>query len=196
MRVLLVDNHDSYTYNLMQLFAGVLGHRPTVLTNDDAHWHETDLGQFDAAVVSPGPGRPHNPRDLGRVPELLAHTRMPVLGVCLGHQAIAHLAGGNVASAPVPRHGHLTRVHHTGQGLFAGLPRHLTAVRYHSLAVTDPLPETLAATARAEDEVVMAVEHRSLPRWGVQFHPESVASDAGAELVANFLDLEIGRAHV
>ncbi|PDP88070.1 aminodeoxychorismate synthase, component I [Glycomyces fuscus] len=189
MRVLLVDNHDSYTYNLFQLLARVLGRTPAVLTHDDPRWDEIDPANADAVVVSPGPGRPQRPGDLGRVPELLAHTRLPVLGVCLGHQAIAHLAGADVVSAPRPRHGHLTRVRHTGTGLFAGLPQDLTAVRYHSLAVSEPLPEALAATAWAEDGVVMGLEHRTLPRWGVQFHPESVASEHGAELVANFLDL-------
>ncbi|MFD6948528.1 anthranilate synthase [Nocardiopsis sp. TSRI0078] len=193
MRVLLVDNHDSYTYNLFQLLARVLGRDPAVLTNDDPRWEALDPADVDAVVLSPGPGRPQRPRDLGRAPELLDHTRLPVLGVCLGHQAIAHLAGADVVSAPQPRHGHLSRVRHTGSGLFAGLPQDFTAVRYHSLAVADPLPEPLTATAWSEDGVVMGLEHRTLPRWGVQFHPESVASEFGARTVANFLDL--ARAH-
>ncbi|MGW9350908.1 aminodeoxychorismate synthase component I [Nocardiopsis flavescens] len=189
MRVLLVDNHDSYTYNLFQLIARVCGTEPAVLANDDPAWDRFDFAGLDAAVVSPGPGRPQHPRDLGRVPELLAGApHLPVLGVCLGHQAIAHLAGADVVSAPQPRHGHLTRVRHTGTGLFAGLPQDFTAVRYHSLAVSEPLPAALAATARSEDGVVMALEHRHLPRWGVQFHPESVAGEHGAALLANFLD--------
>ncbi|MFD3683775.1 aminodeoxychorismate synthase component I [Nocardiopsis sp. NPDC058631] len=193
MRVLLVDNHDSYTYNLAQLLAGVLGESPLVLTNDDPRWEGFDASAMDAVVISPGPGRPQNPRDLGRVPRLLEDESLPVLGVCLGHQAIAHLAGADVVSAPQPRHGHLTRVRHTGGGLFAGLPQDFTAVRYHSLAVPSPLPAPLVATAWAEDHVVMALEHRGLPRWGVQFHPESVASDSGSTLVANFLDLARAR---
>ncbi|PWV55045.1 aminodeoxychorismate synthase component I [Nocardiopsis sp. L17-MgMaSL7] len=189
MRVLLVDNHDSYTYNLFQLLAEVLGTEPLVLTNDDPRWSELDLATVDAVVVSPGPGRPQNARDLGRVTELLAHTDLPVLGVCLGHQAIAHLAGAEVNAAPQPRHGHLTRVRHDGTGLFSGVPQDFTAVRYHSLAVSEPLPENLVATAWAEDGVVMGLSHRDLPRWGVQFHPESVASEHGTDLVANFLAL-------
>jgi para-aminobenzoate synthetase len=194
MRVLLVDNHDSYTYNLAHLVARVLGDTPLVLTNDDPRLTAFDASSVDAVVVSPGPGRPQNPRDLGRVPGLLEDGRLPVLGVCLGHQAIAHLGGADVVSAPQPRHGHLTRVRHTGRGLFAGVPQDFTAVRYHSLAVPAPLPEPLAATAWAEDDVVMALEHRRLPRWGMQFHPESVASEFGADLVANFLDM--ARAHL
>ncbi|WP_159944427.1 MULTISPECIES: aminodeoxychorismate synthase component I [unclassified Nocardiopsis] len=189
MRVLLVDNHDSYTYNLFQLLARVHGQPPVVLTHDDPDWDTLDPAGIGAVVVSPGPGRPQNPRDLGRLPELLDRTRLPVLGVCLGHQAIAHLAGADVLSAPQPRHGHLTRIRHTGTGLFRGLPQDFTAVRYHSLAVPEPLPAPLRATAWAEDGVVMGLEHRDLPRWGVQFHPESVASEYGAELVTAFLDL-------
>ncbi|GAB2487027.1 aminodeoxychorismate synthase component I [Nocardiopsis aegyptia] len=189
MRVLLVDNHDSYTFNVFQLLARVLGEEPRVLTNDAPEWADLDPASLDAVVVSPGPGRPQTARDLGRVPALLEHTGLPVLGVCLGHQAIAHLAGAQVSSAPEPRHGHLTRVRHDGTGLFADLPQDFTAVRYHSLAVPEPLPETLVATAWAEDGVVMGLRHRDLPRWGVQFHPESVASEHGADLVANFLAL-------
>ncbi|TDQ46117.1 aminodeoxychorismate synthase component I [Actinorugispora endophytica] len=191
MRVLVVDNHDSYTYNLFQLIAGVLGEEPVVVANDAPEWDSLDPERFDAVVVSPGPGTPLRARDVGHVPRVLA-TGVPVLGVCLGHQAIAHAAGGEVAAAPVPRHGHLTRVRHDGSGLFAGVPQDFTAVRYHSLRVPEPLPADLRATAWAEDGVVMALEHRELPRWGVQFHPESVASEHGRALVRNFADLAAG----
>ncbi|WP_046468304.1 aminodeoxychorismate synthase component I [Allosalinactinospora lopnorensis] len=189
MRVLLVDNHDSYTYNLFQLLSGVLGSEPTVVANDAPRWEHIDPARFDAAVISPGPGRPQHERDLGEAPRVLAVPDLPVLGVCLGHQAIAHLAGAPVMSAPVPRHGHLTRVRHTGSGLFTGVPQGFAAVRYHSLAVPGPLPAPLEATAWAEDGVIMALEHRALPRWGVQFHPESIATEHGRELVANFAGL-------
>ncbi|MFC4564888.1 chorismate-binding protein [Nocardiopsis mangrovi] len=192
MRVLLIDNHDSYTHNLAQLIAVVLGAEPEVAANDAPALERaaaTGLTGFDAVVVSPGPGRPQHPRDLGAVPRVLADTALPVLGVCLGHQAIAHLAGAAVHAAPVPRHGHLSRVRHTGAGLFAGVPQGFTAVRYHSLAVPEPLPEALEATAWAEDGVLMGLAHRTLPRWGVQFHPESVASEHGARVIANFGDL-------
>ncbi|GAA3740980.1 para-aminobenzoate synthetase [Spinactinospora alkalitolerans] len=186
MRVLLVDNHDSYTYNLFQLIAEVVGVEPTVLTNDDPRWDTVDPAGFDGVVISPGPGRPQHARDVGRVPRLLDRPDLAVLGVCLGHQAIAHAVGAPVVSAPVPRHGHLSRVHHTGEELFAGVPQDFTAVRYHSLRVCEPLPPELAATAWAEDGVVMALRHRALPRWGVQFHPESIASEHGRALIANF----------
>jgi para-aminobenzoate synthetase len=189
MRTLLVDNHDSYTFNLFQLISVVNGTDPVVIANDDPKLAEVSVEAFDNIVISPGPGRPQVPRDLGYVAELLARATVPVLGVCLGHQAIAHVAGAEVVTAPQPRHGHLTTVEHFGDELFAGLPRTFTAVRYHSLCVQEPLPDRLVVTARAEDGVVMALRHRDLPRWGVQFHPESIATEYGYDILANFRDL-------
>ena len=149
MRTLLVDNHDSYTFNLFQLLAEVNGIEPVVVGNDDPALLGSRADTFDAIVISPGPGRPQHPRDVGHLPVLLGRTTRPVLGVCLGHQLIAHLAGARVEPAPAPRHGHLTTVRHTGGDLFAGLPAEFTAVRYHSLCVAEPLPDTLIATAWA-----------------------------------------------
>ncbi|MEY9212147.1 chorismate-binding protein [Thermobifida halotolerans] len=189
MRVLIVDNHDSYTYNLFQLFARTLGAEPLVVANDDARWRSLDPTDFDAAVISPGPGTPRRAGDLEQAVRVLAEPDLPVLGVCLGHQALAHHEGAVVTAAPAPRHGHLSRVRHDGSELFTGVPQDFTAVRYHSLHVAEPLPGTLEATAWAEDGVVMALRHRALPRWGVQFHPESVASEHGRVLVANFARL-------
>lgn len=187
MQVLLIDNYDSYTFNLFQLIAESGGEPPTVLANDAREL--ADLDGVDCIVISPGPGRPGVERDLGRVADILRDTHLPVLGVCLGHQALAHAAGGHVVSAPSPRHGHLTRVTHCGDALFAGIPRSFQAVRYHSLCVNEPLPAGLRATAWAEDGVLMALRHTRLPRWGVQFHPESIASEHGHRLMANFLAL-------
>ncbi|MEV5506686.1 aminodeoxychorismate synthase component I [Streptomyces orinoci] len=189
MSVLLIDNYDSYTYNLFQLLARVYGKEPTVLVNDDPSWPELDPAMFDGVVISPGPGRPQRPADLGFCRQVLERwAEVPVLGVCLGHQAIAHHHGARVERG-TPRHGHLTRVRHEAQDLFDGLPQHFTAVRYHSLRVTEPLPEVLRATAWAEDGTVMALRHRTLPRWGLQFHPESIASEWGAQLIRNFAEL-------
>jgi len=188
VRTLLVDNHDSYTFNLFQLIAVVNGVEPAVVANDDPELLARLRG-FDNVVISPGPGRPEHPRDVGYVADLLRDCDLPVLGVCLGHQAIAYAAGAVIEPSPHPRHGHLSLVKHEGDELFAGLPAEFTAVRYHSLCVAEPLPETLTAIARAEDGVIMAVRHRELPRWGVQFHPESIASEHGAALLANFRDL-------
>ncbi|MGQ4515379.1 aminodeoxychorismate synthase component I [Streptomyces sp. DW26H14] len=194
MRSLIIDNYDSYTFNLFQLIAEVNGHDPVVLRNDDPVLTTLDLAEFDNIVVSPGPGSPRTARDLGHVASLLARTGLPVLGVCLGHQAIAFGAGANVDRAPRPRHGHLTTVRHTGDGLFRGIPQDFTAVRYHSLCCEEPLPAAIEATAWAEDGVVMAIRHRERPQWGVQFHPESIASEYGREIVANFRDLTLAGA--
>src|SRR5699024_8433444 len=186
MRILLVDNHGPYTINICRLIATVVGSTPTILTNDDKHWDHIDTNTFDALIISPGPGHPQNPHDLGHTLNLLNHTHLPVLGLGLGHLTIAHLAGAHVDLAPAPRYGHLSHIHHTDHSLFTGLPQHFTAVRHHSLAVHEPLPTTLRATAWAEDNVVMGLEHRNLPRWGLQFHPESVAGEHGTALLTAF----------
>lgn len=189
MHTLLVDNHDSYTFNLFQLIAEVNGREPVVVTNDDPFLVAAPLDGFDNIVISPGPGQPWNRRDVGFLGELLDRTTLPVLGICLGHQFLARHSGGTVAFAPRPQHGHLTRVSHAGDPLFDGVPAVFTAVRYHSLCVEEPLPPTLIGTAWAEDGILMALRHRDLPRWGVQFHPESIASEHGRELLVNFARL-------
>jgi para-aminobenzoate synthetase len=190
MRTLLIDNYDSYTYNLFQLVAQVVGTPPVVVTNDDVRWKDLAADDFEAIIISPGPGHPECERDLGVVRDIIAGTAVPLLGVCLGHQAIAQIAGGAVVAAPRPRHGHLTRVRHDGQELFDGVPQDFVAVRYHSLCVpADRLPPTIEPTAWAEDDVVMALRHRERPMWGVQFHPESIASEYGARLIENFAKL-------
>lgn len=189
MRTLLVDNYDSYTFNLYQLIADINGQEPVVMVNDDPMLSSLRLEDFDNIVVSPGPGRPQNPRDVGLLGDLLRRTTLPVLGVCFGHQMIAHLAGAPVVAAREPRHGHLAKVSHAGDPLFAGIPREFVAVRYHSLCVPEPLPEELVPTAWADDGVLMALRHRDLPQWGVQFHPESIASQYGREILRNFAEL-------
>ncbi|MEX1654033.1 aminodeoxychorismate synthase component I [Streptomyces pseudovenezuelae] len=197
MKTLLIDNYDSYTYNLFQLIAEVNGEEPVVVLND-AVGGLPDLGeylgQFDNVVISPGPGHPAKPRDFGLSAAVLAESSIPVLGVCLGHQGIALGEGGRVEPAPEPRHGHLSTVRHDGRDLFRGLPQDFTAVRYHSLTVSEPLPQTLEATARAEDGVLMGLRHRSRPLWGVQFHPESVLTDYGHRMLVNFRNLTAQRA--
>ncbi|MFE3826787.1 aminodeoxychorismate synthase component I [Streptomyces sp. NPDC059092] len=191
MRVLLIDNYDSYTYNLYQLLAKVYGIAPVVVRNDATAWDHLDLDTFDAAVISPGPGHPAVPRDFGRSRDVLEDTRLPVLGVCLGHQGMGLLADARIAPAPQPRHGYLSTIRHSGDGLFAGIPQEFTAVRYHSLSIAEPVPDHLRITARAEDGVVMGLAHRDRPWWGVQFHPESICTEHGARLVANFRDLAL-----
>ncbi|MEY9214555.1 aminodeoxychorismate synthase component I [Thermobifida halotolerans] len=185
MRTLLIDNYDSYTYNLFQMIAEVNGEEPTVVTND-ASDTDLDFDRFDSIVVSPGPGHPERPRDFGVSAAVIARASVPVLGVCLGHQGIAASEGAAVLPAKEARHGYLTRVTHTGEGLFEGIPQEFTAVRYHSLAVAEPLPESLEAVAWAEDGTLMALRHRTRPLWGVQFHPESIETDHGHRLLENF----------
>ncbi|MFF8916971.1 aminodeoxychorismate synthase component I [Streptomyces sp. NPDC015032] len=189
MRILLVDNYDSYSYNLFQLIASVTGTEPDVVSNDDPVLLSPDMAGYDALVVSPGPGHPGVPGDFGHLTGLLAQSRLPILGVCLGHQGLALAGEARVEQAWEPRHGWLSPVHHRGRELFAGMPQHFTGVRYHSLAVREPLPSELEATAWAEDGVVMGLRHRSLPRWGVQFHPESACAEHGDRLIANFVRL-------
>ncbi|MDW4904819.1 aminodeoxychorismate synthase component I [Streptomyces sp. ADMS] len=197
MKTLLIDNYDSYTYNLFQLIAEVNGEEPTVIRNDTLTSRIDSLlefAKFDNVVVSPGPGHPAAPRDFGISARVLAESGIPVLGVCLGHQGIALGERGRIVPAPEPRHGHLSTIRHDEQDLFKGLPQNFTAVRYHSLSVREPLPDTLQATAWAEDGVLMGLRHRTRPLWGVQFHPESVLTEYGRRMLMNFRNLTAERA--
>jgi para-aminobenzoate synthetase len=190
-RVLVVDNHDSYTYNVVGLIAEVVGAEPTVIQHDQLDLDSALASGFTHIVISPGPGHPADPDDFGVNLELIRCADVPVLGICLGHQGIAVAFGGQV-TAVEPAHGRLDAIEHDGTGLFAGVRTAFTGVRYHSLAVTG-VPDTLRVTARSGDGVIMALEHRTRPIYGVQFHPESILSDCGAQLMANFLDT--GRRH-
>jgi para-aminobenzoate synthetase len=191
MATLLIDNHDSFSFNLSHLVAEVYGAEPLVLANDDPRFAALDLTAFEALFISPGPGHPAREHDFGASRSAL-DAGIPVLGVCLGHQGICHAAGGEVDIAPEPVHGRTSPIFHDGQGLFAGLPSPFDATRYHSLAVTH-VPEDLEVLARTSDGVVMAVAHRRLPTFGIQFHPESIATELGAELIANFRRQTSGR---
>ncbi|MFF1414171.1 aminodeoxychorismate synthase component I [Streptomyces sp. NPDC058289] len=188
MRTLLIDNYDSFTYNLFHLLTEVNGREPEVVRNDDPHWRTAHLAAFDNVVVSPGPGTPGRAADFGICAEIIDRTDLPLLGICLGHQGIGLLHGGTVDRAPQPRHGRTSPVLHDGTDLFAGLPSPMEVVRYHSLAVTD-LPGELEATAWTPDGILMGLRHRARPMWGVQFHPESICSEYGTELLANFARL-------
>ena len=184
--LLLIDNYDSFTYNLAHLFAE-LGAEVCVRRNDDLDADEAERLAPSHLVVSPGPGRPADAGATEEIVRRLAPTT-PTLGVCLGHQAIVEAFGGTVGPARQLVHGKASAVSHDGRGLFAGLPDPLEAGRYHSLAATR-LPDELEPTAYADDGEVMAVRHRSLPIAGVQFHPESVLTETGKRLLANFLRL-------
>jgi anthranilate synthase component II len=188
MTVLLVDNYDSFVYNLARYFER-LGHTTCVVRNTAIDAVEVASRPPTAIVLSPGPC---TPEQAGCTLELVRrlYVRVPLLGVCLGHQTIAAALGGRVIRAKEPIHGRTSSVHHRGRGLFAGLPNPLIGCRYHSLAVDEAsLPECLEATAWTDDGTVMAIEHRTLPVVGLQFHPESILTDCGFGLLAAFLRL-------
>jgi len=188
MLTLLIDNYDSFTYNLFQLLAEVNGREPLVVRNDEASWAELERLDFDNVVISPGPGRPERAEDFGVCADAIRHCERPLLGVCLGLQGIGWVEGGRVERAPEPMHGRIASIEHDGTALFAGIPRPFQATRYHSLALARPLPPTLRETATA-DGIPMALEHRERPQYAVQFHPESIATEYGRRLLENFRDL-------
>ena len=186
--IFLLDNYDSFTYNLVQAL-GELGAEIQVRRNDQVTVQQIESLAPEAIVLSPGPGRP---RDAGILMETIRHFagKVPILGVCLGHQAIGEVFGGKVVSAPSLVHGKTAAVLHDGKTLFRGLPRPFAAARYHSLVV-DPrsIPSQLEVSATTPDGVVMGLRHRKFPVEGVQFHPESILTAAGPKLLQNFLGL-------
>jgi anthranilate synthase/aminodeoxychorismate synthase-like glutamine amidotransferase len=185
-RVLVIDNYDSFVYNLVQEL-GELGADPVVYRNDAIDVAGIRALAPDAVLISPGPGRPEDAGiSLAVIGELAGE--FPILGVCLGHQAIGQAYGGDVVSAPTLMHGKTSAVHHGGQGVFTGLPDPFVATRYHSLVVEpSTLPDVLEVTARTSEGVIMGVRHRTLAVEGVQFHPESLLTPEGPSLLANFL---------
>ncbi|MCY7753055.1 aminodeoxychorismate synthase component I [Bacillus haynesii] len=187
IQTLLIDNYDSFTYNLYQLIGEVNG-RPPIVVRNDADWSQVPIDEIDNIVISPGPGRPERVEDFGINATVILEAKLPVLGVCLGHQGIAHLFGGKVGHASEPMHGRSSVIHHSGIDIFDGLPPEFSVVRYHSLIVTD-LGDDVEAIAWTKDGLIMGLRHRNLPIWGVQFHPESICSHYGHELLANFRDL-------
>ena len=189
MSTLLVDNYDSYTYNVFHLLAAASGEEPIVVHNDMVSWQALSRWDFDAIVLSPGPGRPDRWHDFGVCADILRFSDVPVLGICLGHQGLGHALKGWVTSAPTAMHGRLSTVGHLGSGLFEGIPQDFSVVRYHSLAVTGSMGPDGRVTAWTDDGVVMGIEHAERPLWGVQFHPESISTEHGHRLVENFYRL-------
>jgi len=190
---LLIDNYDSFTYNLVH-YIGELGVAVEVHRNDALSVDEALALAPEAIVISPGPGVPD---DTGICLALLARAAerdLPVLGVCLGHQAIGQVFGGTVIRAPVPMHGKVDEIRHKGTGVFRGLPNPFIATRYHSLVVeAASLPDCLEVTAQTADGLIMGLSHKAHPMHGVQFHPESIATDTGHDLLANFIELATGK---
>ena len=186
-RILVLDNYDSFTYNLVQ-YLGELGADPIVVRNDASSVAELLALKPDALLLSPGPGRPENSGVLCDAITAFAG-EVPVLGVCLGHQAIGHVYGAKVVSAPELLHGKTSEVHHTGDGIFAGSPSPITATRYHSLIIErESLPPELVVTAQTQDGMIMGVRHRTLDVEGVQFHPESILTTLGHNLLKVFVE--------
>jgi anthranilate synthase/aminodeoxychorismate synthase-like glutamine amidotransferase len=190
--VLVIDNYDSFVYNLVQEL-GELGADPVVHRNDAIDVDGIRAAAPDAVLISPGPGRPEDAGvSLGVIEELAGE--LPILGVCLGHQAIGQAFGGEIVRAPTLMHGKTSAIHHDGAGVFSGLPDPLTATRYHSLVVEPgSVPDVLEVTARTSDGVVMGLRHRTLAVEGVQFHPESLLTPEGPSLLANFLAMAAAR---
>jgi anthranilate synthase component II len=185
-RVLVIDNYDSFVYNLVQ-YLGELGAEPVVLRNDELPLAEIIALDPDAVLVSPGPGTPDDAGVSNDVISAFAG-QVPVLGVCLGHQCIGQVYGGEVVRAPQVMHGKTSLIHHRDTGVFAGLPDPLEATRYHSLVVDRAsVPDVLEITAETDDGIVMGLRHRELGVEGVQFHPESILTVAGHDLLRNFL---------
>lgn len=186
--LLLIDNYDSFTYNLFQ-YLSELGADVEVVRNDKATIEELDLKQPDLVVISPGPSTPDN---AGVSVDAVRHFsgKVPVLGVCLGHQCIGAAFGGKVSGAGEIRHGKTSLIHHDGKGIFEGVPNPFEAVRYHSLAIEkDTVPEDFYVTARTENDIIMGIRHKSLPIEGVQFHPESIMTKPGKQILQNFLNM-------
>lgn len=186
----LIDNYDSFTYNLVQYF-GELGVEVRVFRNDSLTVAELAALNPDYLVISPGPGEPL--RDGGISAQALLHFsgRIPVLGVCLGHQCLGAVYGGRVERAPRLMHGKTSPVYHSGAGIFAGLPSPFNAMRYHSLIVNEPIPAELEVIARTAEGEIMALQRRNTATYGVQFHPESILTEYGQQLLQNFLQLSV-----
>ncbi len=186
-RVLVIDSYDSFVYNLVQ-YLGELGVEPIVVRNDEVTVADAVAIGADAVLLSPGPGRPEESGIICEAIVEFASLGVPVFGVCLGHQAIGHVYGASVVGAPELMHGKTSEILHDGAGVFAGLASPLTATRYHSLTLApETIPDVLEVTARTADGVVMGVRHRQLDVEGVQFHPESILTGHGHDLLRNFV---------
>jgi para-aminobenzoate synthetase len=189
IRTLIVDNYDSFTFNLYQLIGQVNGEEPVVVRNDQCAWADIAAMAFDNVVISPGPGTPEREEDFGICRDAILKAEVPVLGVCLGHQGLGLCFGGEICHAPEPVHGRTSVIRHDGSRLFAGVPQDFQVVRYHSLMVGPNLPDCLRRTAWTADGIVMGLAHRELPRFGIQFHPESICSEYGDLILKNFRDI-------
>jgi para-aminobenzoate synthetase len=191
LKTLIIDNYDSFTFNLFQYFSEINGEPPLVVRNDEMTWPDAAALGMDNIVISPGPGRPELLTDFGICGQAILESELPILGVCLGHQGIGHFFGGFVKQAPEVMHGRLSEIIHDGDRIFHGIPSPFKAVRYHSLIVDNELPYNLKAIAWTNDGILMGLAHTTKPIWGVQFHPESICTEYGYMLLSNFRDLTL-----
>ena len=188
MHLLIIDNYDSFTYNVVQYF-GVLGAKVTIIRNDDLDAKEIEFNNFEALVISPGPCDPSKAGiSLGAIK--LAKGKLPILGICLGHQCIGQLFGGDIVRADRLMHGKTSPILHNGKDLFESMTDPFLATRYHSLLIApESMPDELEITAHTSEGEIMGIKHKTLPIWGVQFHPESLATENGIMILKNFLKL-------
>ncbi len=189
MRSLIIDNYDSYTYNLYQLIAEVSGKEPIVIKNNEMTFKEILNLDFDNVIISPGPGSPDKEKDFGICSDIILKLNKPILGICLGHQGIYYLHGGIVKKADIPMHGRLSKIYHKGKNLFKNIPNAFEVTRYHSLICEDKDLSEINIDAKTKDGVVMAISHKRKPIYGVQFHPESISSEYGNEIIKNFYEI-------
>ncbi|AFZ46326.1 para-aminobenzoate synthase, subunit I [Cyanobacterium stanieri PCC 7202] len=190
MKSLIIDNFDSFTHNIYQLLAQVNQQYPTIVTNNQWSWEKIEAENFDNIIISPGPGNPSKKKDFGVCGEVLLRANIPILGICLGHQGLGYFYGSNITKAPEPMHGRVSNVYHYNDPLFEGIPSGFEAVRYHSLIINN-LGVNLKAIAHTDDNLIMAIRHKYKPFWGVQFHPESICSQYGYNILKNFQQLTI-----
>ena len=191
--IAVIDNYDSFTYNLVQYFGELMGPDAEILLrvfrNDQITVDELKALKPRAIVISPGPGTPQQDSGISNEVIKAFSGEVPILGVCLGQQCMGYTFGGDVVRAPMVMHGKTSMVHHNGKDLFKGIPSPMEATRYHSLIVLEPLPEHLEATAHSDDGILMAVRHKTHPTFGVQFHPESILTTHGKQMIRNFLEM-------
>jgi anthranilate synthase component II len=191
--IAVIDNYDSFTYNLVQYFGELMGpdaeHRLRVFRNDQITVDELKALKPEAIVISPGPGSPQKDSGISNAAIKAFSGEVPIFGVCLGQQCMGYTFGGDVVRAPMVMHGKTSMVHHNGKDLFKDIPSPMEATRYHSLIVLEPLPEHLEATAHSDDGILMGVRHKTHPTFGVQFHPESILTTHGKQMIRNFLEM-------
>jgi len=192
VKIVILDNYDSFTYNLYQ-YVGELNGKPLVYRNDQLSFNQLRDLNPDRIIISPGPGSPEDPSYFGICTQVITDMgpRVPILGVCLGHQGIVHAFGGRVVRAPQPMHGKTSVVYHNNKGILKGLRNGFEAMRYHSLiGERQSLPDCLEVTAKTWDDIIMGIQHKEFPIYGIQFHPESIGTPVGKRILKKFLDIE------